>query len=282
MKKLILIGLSLLLVLTYSCKDNDDLKIKATQIIINPSTLNLVEGGDKFLVHAYVLPTNTDDKAIKWSIEDVKIATIDAKGNVKPLKVGSTKIQATSSNNVKVTCQLNVSKNVIELQELAINESTDEGISITVGDKKNLTLKLTPSNATNKNIKWESTNNEIAIVEHGTITALKVGKVSIYAIAPNGIRTKCKVNIKEKEIKATAIKIHTDKATIKLGAKKVLNILFTPLNSTNRTIIWTSSDKKIATVASTGQVISLTAGKTTITATSDNALVSTCEITIIP
>ena len=66
-------------------------------------------------------------------------------------------------------------------------------------------LNIIPVNATSSEIEWISSNEEIAIVEDGVVTALKAGKASISALASNGVRTKCYVTVSDKDILAFAV-----------------------------------------------------------------------------
>ena len=63
------------------------------------------------------------------------------------------------------------------------------------GQRKTLKVKITPSNATNKKIKWKSSNRKVATVVNGVVTFKKKGKVTITATAVRG-KKKAKVKFK--------------------------------------------------------------------------------------
>jgi len=282
MKKYILIAISLLLLLSSSCKEDNELKLVTSKLVINPETINLVEGGTAITIKAYALPKNVGEVALTWTVEDPKIATVDDLGVVTPISIGSTTIKATTENNIEASCTVNVTKNIVEVTTLAINEASEEGINLVVDDSKTLTITITPSNATTTELTWKSSNENVATIEEGVITAIKAGKSTISATAENGVKVSCIVNVSDKEIKATSITISKERATIKEGETKVLNAEILPENTTNTKVIWTSSDEKIATVAKTGQVKAISGGEATITATSANGLTATCIITVDP
>lgn len=290
MKKYILLGLSLLLALTYSCKeDNEELKVVASKIIVNPSAVYLKAGGDIATVKAYALPksSETANIRVKWTIEDNKIATVDEKGIITPLTVGTTNVIATSDNNIKATCAVNITKEIIAVKELNMS---DKGLFIVVDDSKTINLTITPDNATSSEIEWISSNEDIAIVEEGVVTALKAGKASISAIAANGVKSKCYVTVSDKEILASSIAITYNRDTItetkgiivKEGKTKVLNVSIFPENTTNSNVVWSSSDNLIATVAKTGELTALMGGNVVITATTSNDIEAKCTVTIDP
>ncbi len=93
-----------------------------------------------------------------------------------------------------------------------------------------------------------------------------------------GMATSC-----EKDVKVTAIDLDQATATVMVGSTFNLNVIFTPLDATNKNITWLSSDPGVATVAN-GVVTGVKLGTATITATSQEnlALSATCEITVVP
>lgn len=77
-----------------------------------------------------------------------------------------------------------------------------------------------------------------------------------------------------------------DKTTATIEVEEVLQLNATvlPMEAANKNVVWTSSNTSVATVSAEGVVTGLTAGTTTITATSeyDNTKVATCAITVEP
>lgn len=281
MKKLLIIVLSTLLILSYSCKKDDNaLKINASKIVINPTNLYMIEGGANKTATANILPIQAKDKSVKWSVENTEIATVDAQGVVTPLKIGSTNLIAKTHNNIKAICPIKITKEAVEIKEINIKEKSKTGISIVKGTSKTLNLIFTPENATDTDIYWESANEEIVSVEEGTITAIKEGKTVISAEADNGIKVKCLVIVTEKEVVATEINIDTKELTVLEGKKKVINANILPENTTNTALVWTSSDESIASVENTGQVTCHKGGTVDITATTANGLKATCKLNV--
>lgn len=83
----------------------------------------------------------------------------------------------------------------IDVTGIQINESIN---SIEVGKSKILTATITPSNATNKNITWKSSDENIATVSTtGEVVAKKYGTVDITATSSNGKTSTIKINVKE-------------------------------------------------------------------------------------
>ena len=81
----------------------------------------------------------------------------------------------------------------------------------------------------------------------------------------------------------TPASLTLDKATAALavGGTSTLTAKVMPLNTTDKSVTWSSSDAGIATVSSSGAVTGVAAGKATITATTaDGKLEATCEVTV--
>ncbi len=99
---------------------------------------------------------------------------------------------SSSSSNKTTTITIPATIDVTGIQ---INESIN---SIEVGKSKILTAAITPSNATNKNVTWKSSDENIAIVSiKGEVIAKKCGIVDITASSSNGKTSTIKINIKE-------------------------------------------------------------------------------------
>ena len=135
---------------------------------------------------------------------------------------------------------------------------------IAAGKKIKLTANITPSNAANKSVTWKSSNKKIATVNSkGVVTMNKKsgGKsVTITATAKDGSKVKAayKITSMKGVVKKVAI---SGKKTVKAGKTLKLKAKVTASKKANKTLKWTSSNKKYATVSSSGKVKALKAGK---------------------
>ena len=62
-------------------------------------------------------------------------------------------------------------------------------LSLSVGASEHLTATVAPSNATNKNVTWSSSNNSVATVSNGTVTGHSVGSATITVTTVDGNKT---------------------------------------------------------------------------------------------
>lgn len=152
------------------------------------------------------------------------------------------------------------------VQEIKVQKINISGNSkkIAAGKKITLTADVRPVNASNKKIVWKSSNTKIAAVNSKGVVTLKKKtggrKVTITAAAADGSGVLGKYTI-------TSMKNPVKKVTIS-GAKSVkagktlnLKAKVTASKGAYKKVIWTSSNKKYASVSSSGKVKTYKAGK---------------------
>lgn len=130
------------------------------------------------------------------------------------------------------------------------------------GKKAKLTPNVEPIDASNKNVVWSSSNPKVAVVDsNGTVTAKAAGKAVITATAVDGsgVSGSYKIEVVKHAIKKIIIKA---KKSVAAGKKvKVKATIKTTGKNANKTLEWTTSNQKYATVTSRGVVTTKKAGK---------------------
>ena len=138
---------------------------------------------------------------------------------------------------------------------------------INAGDTATLEASVYPSNAEDKTITWESSNSDVLQVSSsGSLTAVAVGTATITAKTSRG--TSKKFTITVTEVMAESISIVKDDTDVLLGDSQYLKCEFTPENTTDKTIEWTSSDESIISIAPNGGITANKHGTATIIASS--------------
>ncbi|MDO4485588.1 MAG: Ig-like domain-containing protein [Bacillota bacterium] len=155
-------------------------------------------------------------------------------------------------------------------------------ISIYHGSTTTISATVAPEDATDKTIVWTSSNEKVATVKDGKVTAVGVGTATIKATSNDGnASAECKVTVKP--VKVSKVKVNTSKTTVAVGSSKTLKALVYPSNATNKAVTWKSSNSKIAKVSSTGKVTAVKAGKATVTVTTkDGSFKAKTVINVIP
>ena len=162
-----------------------------------------------------------------------------------------------------------------EAESIILSETS---ITLTVGDSKEITAKITPEDAKDKNFDWSSSDSSIISVEDGVIKAKKAGEAAAIAKAENGIKKSCKVIVVNKEI--TEVILNYSEVSVKVGKKIQLSAKVKPSDAPQGNLIWSSSDESIATVNENGFITGKKNGTTIISCTSENGKTSSCTVTV--
>ena len=165
-----------------------------------------------------------------------------------------------------------------EPQKISVTSITLTGASkkIAAGKSIQLTANVFPENATNKAVTWTSSNTKyVTVSETGKVTVKKnaAGKsVIIKATAADGSGASASYTIKVNKDSVKKITLSAASKTVKAGKSlKAKATVTTTGSSANKTLTWTSSNPKYATVSKSGKVKTTKAGKgktVTITAAS--------------
>ena len=162
---------------------------------------------------------------------------------------------------------------------ITLNASSQNLIT---GESFTLTATVEPAKTTDT-VVWSSSNEAVATVSDGTVTAAKAGTTEITATAGN-VKATCTVTVSDPVYKVTDIKLTAAPSRrIAAGKKVKLKASIAPSNATDKSVTWTSSNKKVATVNAKGLVtFKKNAGgkKVTITATAKDGSKKFAKITL--
>ena len=152
--------------------------------------------------------------------------------------------------------------------------------SVKVGATTSLTATVSPSDATNKNVTWSSSDTSVASVSGGVVTGVKAGSATItVTTADGGLQDTCSVSVSN--VEATAVTMSASSASLIVGGTQQLSVTFTPSNTTDQSGIWDSSNTTVATVSDTGLVTAKAAGSTTVSFLSNSgSLRADCTVTV--
>ncbi len=167
---------------------------------------------------------------------------------------------------------IELTREAVPATGVTLNETV---LSLRPTEKATLTATVAPENTTDT-LVWTSSNDAVATVKDGVVTAKSEGTATITA-ACGSAKAECVVTVLP-PIPATGVTL--DKAALKLyeGDAAKLTAMVKPEDTTDKTIVWTSSDKTIATVKD-GAVTAVKAGTATITAACGEAK-ATCAVTV--
>lgn len=257
--------------------------IKVTQIQLSQTRASLNEGKELQLT-ATVLPANATNQSLTWSSSVEGVATVDPTGKVTAIKAGTTVITATAKDDsgISASCTVQVTVPTVKVTGITLNKTT---ASVVKGKTVALTATVTPDTATDKTIKWTTSNKNVATVStDGVVTAVAAGTATITATAADdsGVKATCKITVTNPVVKVTKVTLNKTTASVVKGKTLTLTATVTPTNATNKKVTWKSSNTKIATVDSNGKVTAKAAGTATITCTAadGSGKSAACKITV--
>ena len=152
--------------------------VNVTGIALNKTSLSMTTG-DTDTLSATVSPANATNKSVSWSSSDSAVATIDANGKITAVAAGTAMITAKAENK-SATCYVTVSKATIDVTSIVVSKSD---LSLSIGESEYLYATVYPSNASDKDVTWWSSDFSVAGVDEGYITAYSAGTAVITAQA---------------------------------------------------------------------------------------------------
>ena len=249
--------------------------IHATSVSLD-ITEKTAERYDDFQLTATIAPLNFTD-AVVWTSSNEEVATVSDTGYVEICGVGTAVITVTAGN-VKAACKITVPQLIDWI------EFDEDEIELKAGQTYQLKPYISPSDATNKKLKYTSSDTKVAEVSaSGLVTARSEGEAKIRAAATDGSDeyAVCYVTVTGKA-KVTGITLDRTSAEVKRGEKLTLNVTVSPSYASNKKVVWKSANTKIATVDANGSVTAKAPGRTKITVTSseNSSYQASCTVTV--
>ena len=203
-------------------------KVTVKEVLVTKVTLNKTKVslyvGNSVTLKATVSPKNATKKTVSWKSSNTKIATVSSSGKVTTKGTGTCKITATAGGK-SITSSIKVAAKptpkptptpkpkptetprptetpkpiVTPTPKPTIKASNVKSISmlsslkLSVGDTKELSVTISPKDATNKKLTWSSTDVSIVSVESGKIICKKSGNATIVVTSANGKKAYCTI-----------------------------------------------------------------------------------------
>lgn len=164
--------------------------VDVTKINI-PTSLSLKVG--ESYTFSPIIEHNQANATLTWQSEDPSIATVNSKGVITTVGIGTTTITCTAQNGVSAKCELTVKGKPAESIALDVKEK-----QMYKGAEYQLTATIQPEAGTSKNLLWETDNKDVAIVnDKGKVTAIGTGTCNITATTQDGtdLSASCKVSV---------------------------------------------------------------------------------------
>ena len=249
----------------------DEIKMKTEE-------LNLNKGENGWIGVTYN-PSNASNKVLTWKSSNEDVAIV-REGNVKAVGEGTAILTATSEDGGKTaSCKVIVTGGKKHLENIALKTTT---LEMKPGEGKTIYVEYNPSDVEDKVLYWTSNNEKVVTVREGYVKAVGEGTTTITATSRDGNKTAtCKITVSDGTVKLQNIKLSSSTEILKKGEQKTIYVTYNPSNVTDKTLYWTSSDEKVATIRE-GFVKAIGDGVATLTATSrDGEKKVSCQVVVI-
>lgn len=247
---------------------------------VSGDKMRLFLGTEPTQIQAWVVPADAKYGTLRWTSSDESIATVDQTGLVTPVSPGRAKIIAASTEkpDKKATVTLTVLRPVASVTLDRTEDVIDKGTTV------RLTATVLPEDATDKKLVWTSSDKTVATVSNGSVSAKKPGTAVITCRAADGSGVSATYAVSVVQ-KVTGLKFAKPTLTVTEGVTQSIPVSITPANATDKTLVFTCDDPRVATVDNAaGTVTGLVPGAFTLTAaTADGSeLTASVKVTVEP
>lgn len=249
------------------------LGIPAEELIFEVDTIKMNREATTQL-RAIVLPHNTTDKSVEWSIEgppniDISATTPvnDTICLIEALWSDTTKIVAKTTldngdyftDTCVVIVYVPVDSVVFKINDISINDTVD----IELTDELELKAIVYPDSATLQSITWELRDPTIVdslyVLDDSIcyVSALHVGIAEIYAIVNDwdeqAYKDTCAFKVDFKPITGLALNIPVDltapdSVDLFMGEERVFTVTVEPFLATNDSVVWSSNNPSVVQI----------------------------------
>ena len=247
-----------------------------------------------YSLSATVGPDDATNKKINWTTSSASDVSVDSTGTVKVLRNFTTPVIITATTDgydsstpaVHLTAQCSVSVNTVAVDGISLS---DTSITLYKGSYKTIAAVVTPAGAADPAVTWSSSDTNIATVDStgkitakGLLTGKDYGDCVITAQTSNStVKATVAVHVLT-AIPITSLTLNKSDLALNVGDEETLTVTGTPSNATNKTLLWTSSNKDVATVTSSGKITAAGKGTAVIKAeaTDGSGKYVSCVVTV--
>ncbi|WP_070114419.1 Ig-like domain-containing protein [Synergistes jonesii] len=158
--------------------------VAVSGISLAEKELNIVEGENSELRYT-ITPSDATDRSVSWKSSDSGIVSVNTSGVVTAAAPGTATITVTTRDGGYTdTCSVTVEKAVVNVTGITLDKST---ANLVKGQSEDITATVLPNDATNKKVKWSSSNTKVATVSGtGIVVATGAGTSTITAMTEDG------------------------------------------------------------------------------------------------
>ena len=265
-----------------------------SSLSLSPETLRLKVEDEPYELKLHAEPADYDPLLLKWSSADEKVVTV-SDGVVTVVGEGKTFVTVQDIISKKeASCQVAVvkSSDYVNVKKIDLDQTN---LAMRVGDKDVQLTAICYDDAGNvvenySELEWsaeqvEMESGKVTVVEvsqQGVVTAKNAGTtiVTVRDKVLTNIKAVCHVSVAPAPIKVQEVKLLPEAKVVSVGKSFQLETVILPADAEDKTVRYTSSNDKVATVDAQGVVTGVANGTTYIRATAANGIYGECEVTV--
>jgi kumamolisin len=132
-----------------------------------------------------ITPSNAANKLVSWSTNNSNIATVSNAGLITAKNLGNATITCSSTDGSNKSATVTVRVIPIMVSSISITGAS----TVKIGAKIQLSANVLPTNAANKQVQWNSLNNNVSVSSTGLVSGLRVGYATIRCTSMDGSNT---------------------------------------------------------------------------------------------
>lgn len=253
--------------------------VRAESVKIKPDGLT-VGVGSVFGLDVSYLPEDATDAVVGWSSSAPQVLAVDASGRARAVSAGTATVTVTTRDGIKSSAVINVEPAAKGFQ-LSAGESTLERGEVCALEARFTTADGETDPNIRHHVEWSSSDERVAAVKDGVVTAVASGKATITARA-DGFEAECSVHVR------TSIREITLNVTEQTLYREQTNVPFhiratvLPEDADPEKLTFTSDNPLVANVAEDG-LVTMTGGYGTavITVESKSGAKAFCTVSVV-
>ncbi len=219
-------------------------------------------------------PNNAYLNDIQYTSSNPDCVLVENDGTIKGLNFGKSLISISANDNkFSDTIEIIVSDEYLKptlIDEPTYIKFSEERVKLEIGETYNIKYEISSLNTPSTSLKWESSNENVAVVKDGKVTAIGIGKCSIVGTTINNLTAKMIIEVAEKEIMVEEISLLPSSMLLKVGDRDTIVSNIAPSNANNKKLTYDIDNPIIASVDQNGKVTALSEGSAIVTVTSSN------------
>lgn len=168
--------------LVFGSTPGEVVEVPATGVEVSPTSVD-INTGETSQLTATVLPTTATNKDVTWSTSDASVATVSSTGLVTAVSEGTATITVTTDDG-GFTVSTSVEVSDIAVTGVAVSPTS---VALDINEIAQLSATVSPSNATNQEVSWSTSDATIATVStSGLVTGVSQGTATITVTTEDG------------------------------------------------------------------------------------------------